>query len=104
MSRRCITSASLSALARPLITSLELSYDLVSRLSLGSIRDLRSVSDWLSHAMSGADKGGVDGLIGRMARFKLGGKGRWIDLDARKEEEDFVSRFAAQPCSEQQGS
>lgn len=92
---QCITSSSLSNLSRPLITSIELSYDLVSRLSLGSIRDLRAVSDWLSFALKDGSESGTDGLLGRIARYKLGGKGRWIDLDARKEEEDYVSRVNA---------
>ncbi|CDZ98595.1 Predicted lipase/calmodulin-binding heat-shock protein [Phaffia rhodozyma] len=92
----CITSLELSQLSKGFITSIVLSYDLVSRLSLGSIRDIRSVVDWLSYATNDKGKGtestgneGVDGLLGRLARFKLGGKGNWIDKEGRQREEDW---------------
>jgi sn1-specific diacylglycerol lipase len=67
----CITSSALSTLARPLITSVVLSYDLVSRLSLVSIRDLRAVSDWISYGLSDGESGGVDGLIGKLSARKV---------------------------------
>ena len=44
---RCLTSAALSELSSKLITSFVYSYDVVSRLSLGSIRDLTRACWWL---------------------------------------------------------
>jgi sn1-specific diacylglycerol lipase len=44
---RCLTSAALSELSNKLITSFVYSYDVVSRLSLGSIRDLTRACWWL---------------------------------------------------------
>ncbi|PVF95748.1 hypothetical protein CPB86DRAFT_787758 [Serendipita vermifera] len=44
----CFTSAELSRLSNPMITSFVYSHDVVSRLSLGSIRDLSRACWWLS--------------------------------------------------------
>ena len=44
---RCLTSVALSELSSKLITSFVYSYDVVSRLSLGSIRDLTRACWWL---------------------------------------------------------
>jgi sn1-specific diacylglycerol lipase len=48
----CITDEALGHLAANMITSFVYSYDIVSRLSLGSIRDIRNAAMWLCEAQS----------------------------------------------------
>ncbi|EIM85476.1 alpha/beta-hydrolase [Stereum hirsutum FP-91666 SS1] len=47
---RCLTDPRLSALASNLVTSFVYSHDVVSRLSLGSIRDITRAAAWLCNA------------------------------------------------------
>ncbi|KAH8115793.1 hypothetical protein DFH11DRAFT_1876939 [Phellopilus nigrolimitatus] len=63
----CIVSPALSALSNPLITSFVYSHDVVSRLSLGTVRDMNRAAAWLCEANrastdstveSGSGKGG----------------------------------------------
>ncbi|EKM59528.1 uncharacterized protein PHACADRAFT_191896 [Phanerochaete carnosa HHB-10118-sp] len=70
----CLVSASLSKLAASsgLITSFVYSHDVVSRLSLGSVRDLRRAAAWLSHAESEGRGEGYGGVAGRALRAKTG--------------------------------
>lgn len=44
---RCLTSKALSEICKPMLTSFVYSHDVVSRLSLGSIRDLTRAAMWL---------------------------------------------------------
>ncbi len=50
---RCITDTSLSKLANKLVVSFVYSHDVVTRLSLGSVRDLRNAAMWLCEAENG---------------------------------------------------
>jgi hypothetical protein len=50
VSHRCLVDPVLSALASNLITSLVYSHDVVSRLSLGSVKDIRNTAMWLCAA------------------------------------------------------
>ncbi|KAG8892341.1 hypothetical protein FRC00_012231 [Tulasnella sp. 408] len=45
----CVMSPSLSRVASTFITSFIWSHDIVSRLSLGGVRDLKAVTSWLLH-------------------------------------------------------
>lgn len=80
----CLVSASLSKLAASsnLITSFVYSHDVVSRLSLGSVRDLRRATAWLSEAESEGRGEGYGGVTGRALKAKTGfGKGddpQWV--------------------------
>lgn len=47
---RCVVDPALSALAANLITSLVYSHDVVARLSLGSVKDIRNAAMWLCAA------------------------------------------------------
>lgn len=47
---RCLTDARLSKLAENMTTSFVYSHDVVSRLSLGSIRDMNRAAAWLCQA------------------------------------------------------
>ncbi|GJE84830.1 lipase family protein [Phanerochaete sordida] len=74
----CLVSAPLSRLAASagLITSFVYSHDVVSRLSLGSVRDLRRAAAWLSHAEKEGRGEGYGGVTGRALKAKTGfGKG-----------------------------
>lgn len=70
----CIVSADLAKLSAPLITTLIYSYDFVSRLSLGSIRDLKRISDWLSFAMDTKNSEGekCKNIVTRALKYKAG--------------------------------
>lgn len=50
LSGRSLTDAALSRLANELVVSFVYSHDVVSRLSLGSVRDLKNAALWLCHA------------------------------------------------------
>ncbi|KAI5119748.1 hypothetical protein M0805_004080 [Coniferiporia weirii] len=49
----CLVSPALSTLSNKLITSFVYSHDIVSRLSLGSVRDMNRVASWLCEANNG---------------------------------------------------
>ncbi|KAI0922103.1 hypothetical protein AcW2_006890 [Taiwanofungus camphoratus] len=74
----CLTSPRLGALAREsgLITSFVYSHDVVSRLSLGSVRDLKRGAMWLCKAEdAGKDKEdheGYSGVTKRALKWKAG--------------------------------
>lgn len=54
-----MTNAQLSSLASELIVSFVYSHDVVSRLSLGSVRDIKNASMWLceAHERTGGKEG-----------------------------------------------
>lgn len=58
----CIANPELCAMTSPLITSLVCSHDIVSRLSLGTVRDIRNAAYWLCEDGSVPDgsSGNVD--------------------------------------------
>jgi hypothetical protein len=80
----CLASASLSKLAASsnLIISFVYSHDVVSRLSLGSVRDLRRAAAWLSEAESRGWGDGYGGVTGRAlkakARFLKNDDSQWV--------------------------
>ncbi|KAL0949095.1 hypothetical protein HGRIS_009185 [Hohenbuehelia grisea] len=73
----CLTDAALSRLSRRLIVSFVYSHDVVSRLSLGSIRDLKNAAMWLCEANEAtggrADGEGYAGVTARAGVWKSGG-------------------------------
>lgn len=77
----CLTDAALSRLASKLVTSFVCSDDVVSRLSLGSVRDIRNAALWLCDANE--RNGGTEGysvITNRIRRWKAG-DGSSDDLD-----------------------
>ena len=70
----CIVDPRLSELAASsnLITSFVYSHDVVSRLSLGHVRDLRRAAAWLSEAESQSHGEGYGGVTGRALKAKTG--------------------------------
>lgn len=72
-----LTDASLSRLADKLVHSFVYSNDIVSRLSLGSIRDLRNTAMWLceaNEAQEGKSNGeGYSAISERARKWKAGG-------------------------------
>jgi hypothetical protein len=85
--RRCVASVSLSELSKPLITSIVYSYDFVSRLSLGSIRDLKRVSEWLMFAVDDPDQK-CNSIVSKALRIKAGGIG--MTVEQKQMEADWV--------------
>ncbi|CAG7848201.1 SubName: Full=Uncharacterized protein {ECO:0000313/EMBL:CCA75083.1} [Serendipita indica DSM 11827] len=88
----CFTSAELSRLAAPMITSFVYSHDVVSRLSLGSIRDLSRACWWLS---DGKDEESCSNIIKRSWGLEVStGLGWWgkggKKQRKREEEKDFL--------------
>jgi purine-cytosine permease-like protein len=83
-SYRTLTDAALSRLSSKLIISLVYSHDIVSRLSLGSVRDLKNAAMWLCEAEARGD--GQEGWSAVTARAK-----RWKDNTGWKEDMDWVS-------------
>lgn len=75
----CLVSAPLSALTKAsgLVTSFVHSHDVVSRLSLGAVRDLRRAASWLCEAESEARGEGYGGVTGRMLRGKVKNTTGW---------------------------
>ena len=70
----CLVSARLSKLAavNNLITSFVYSYDVVSRLSLGSVRDLRRAAAWLCEAEKEGRGDGYGGITAKILKAKTG--------------------------------
>ncbi|KAG2150321.1 uncharacterized protein EDB93DRAFT_1142777 [Suillus bovinus] len=69
----CLTDAGLSRLASKMVTSFVCSDDIVSRLSLGSVRDIRNAALWLCDANE--RNGGTEGysvITNRIRRWKAG--------------------------------
>lgn len=78
-----LTDAALSHLTSHLVVSLVYSHDIVSRLSLGSVRDLRNAAMWLCEAESCSGEGSDEGwsaVTSRARRWK-GGSGGDDDMD-----------------------
>src|SRR5882762_3248268 len=70
---RCLTDARLSALASNLITSFVYSHDVVSRISLGSIRDMNRAAAWLCQSnASGTAEGGYADVTRRALKWRTG--------------------------------
>jgi sn1-specific diacylglycerol lipase len=71
-----ITSAAYDArlcdLSKDLITSLVYSHDLVSRLSLGALRDMSRAAVWLCKAEAEGRPEGYTGITRRALRHKMG--------------------------------
>ncbi|KAG1753287.1 hypothetical protein EDB19DRAFT_1978867 [Suillus lakei] len=69
----CLTDAGLSRLASKMVTSFVCSDDIVSRLSLGSVRDIRNAALWLCDANE--RNGGTEGysvITNRIKQWKAG--------------------------------
>lgn len=64
---RTLTDAPLARLTDKLIVSLVYSHDIVSRLSLGTVRDLKNAAMWLCEA---EENGGVEGWSAVTAHAK----------------------------------
>ncbi|KAH0839538.1 hypothetical protein J3R83DRAFT_423 [Lanmaoa asiatica] len=79
----CLTDADLSRLASKLIVSFVYSDDIVSRLSLGSVRDIRNAALWLCEAN---DNGGREGYS-----FVTHRTGQWKSGEASSEDMHWVS-------------
>ncbi|KAF8351089.1 hypothetical protein F5887DRAFT_1125059 [Amanita rubescens] len=79
----CITDASLSKLANRLVVSFAYSHDVVTRLSLGSVRDLRNAAMWLCEAEATNNGGDGEGwsAITRRARAWKSTGGNRQDMD-----------------------
>ncbi|KAG6842949.1 hypothetical protein H0H93_002758, partial [Arthromyces matolae] len=68
-----LADAALSKLANRLIVSFVYSHDVVARLSLGSIRDLRNAASWLCEAEKEHVGEGWTAVTERAKRWKAGG-------------------------------
>ncbi|KAH9483004.1 Diacylglycerol lipase-beta [Psilocybe cubensis] len=75
-----LTDAALSRLSDKLIVSLVYSHDIVSRLSLGSVRDLKNAAMWLCEAESGNAVEGWSAVTARAKKIK-NGEGSQDDMD-----------------------
>lgn len=88
----CFTSAELSRLSKRMIISLVYSHDVVSRLSLGSIRDLSRACWWLS---DGKDEESCTSVIKRSWGLEISSGLKWFGNDGekqkkREEDTDFL--------------
>jgi len=68
----CILDSKLSKLSSPLVRSFVYSYDVVSRLSLGSVRDMTSAASWLCDADERGNCEGHTGIVRRALMQKAG--------------------------------
>ncbi|KAF9643309.1 alpha/beta-hydrolase [Thelephora ganbajun] len=68
----CILDLRLSKLSSSLVRSFVYSYDVVSRLSLGSVRDMTSAASWLCDADERGKGEGYTGILGRALIQKAG--------------------------------
>ncbi|KAI0027926.1 hypothetical protein K488DRAFT_80930 [Vararia minispora EC-137] len=68
----CLTDARLSAHSANLITSFVYSHDVVSRLSLGSMRDMNRAAAWLCAAQAEGRAEGYAGLTRRALKARAG--------------------------------
>ena len=69
---RCILDSKLSKLSSSLVRSFVHSYDVVSRLSLGSVRDMTSAASWLCDADERGNGEGYTGIVRRALMQKTG--------------------------------
>jgi len=83
---RSLTDAALSRLTSHLIVSLVYSHDVVTRLSLGSVRDLRNAAMWLCEAESSSGEGSGEGWNAVTTRAR-----RWKDGTGEGGDMDWVS-------------
>lgn len=75
-----LVDAALSRLTNKLIVSIVYSNDVVARLSLGSIRDLKNAAMWLCEANEAGDREGWSAITGHANRWKEG-TGSKDDMD-----------------------
>jgi len=68
----CLIDADLSRLASKLIVSFVYSDDIVSRLSLGSVRDIRNAALWLCEANDNGGREGYSVVTHRTRKWKSG--------------------------------
>jgi hypothetical protein len=78
---RSFTDASLSRLADKLIVSFVYSHDVVARLSLGSVRDLKNAALWLCEANETKEAGDGYVAVTTRARQWKAGHGTADDMD-----------------------
>lgn len=72
----CLVEPALSVLSQDLITSFVYSLDVVSRLSLGSVRDMNRAAAWLCEAnklsTSGSGEEGYSAVTKRALKWRAG--------------------------------
>ncbi|KZP29574.1 hypothetical protein FIBSPDRAFT_684896, partial [Athelia psychrophila] len=68
----CLVYPALGALASNMVTSLVYSHNIVSRLSLGSIRDICEASMWLCAADGEENVGGLVSITQKASEWKVG--------------------------------
>ena len=83
VSSSALADAALSRLTNKLIVSIVYSHDFVSRLSLGSIRDLKNAAMWLCEANEAGD--GREGWSAIIAHAK-----RWKEESGSKDDMNWV--------------
>jgi hypothetical protein len=81
---RSLTDATLTSFTENLIVSLVYSHDVVARLSLGSVRDLRNAAMWLCEAEANGNR--TEGWSAVTQRAK-----RWKDGQGTKDDMDWVN-------------
>ena len=86
VSASALTDTALSRLTNKLIVSIVYSHDVVSRLSLGSIRDLKNAAMWLCEANEDGD--GREGWSAIIALAK-----RWKEGSGSKDDMNWVRDF-----------
>ena len=69
---RCILDSKLSKLSSSLVHSFVHSYDVISRLSLGSVRDMTSAASWLCDADERGNGEGYTSIVRRALMQKTG--------------------------------
>ncbi|KAJ8514896.1 hypothetical protein ONZ45_g7633 [Pleurotus djamor] len=69
----CLVDPQLSKLSSKLIVSLVYSHDVVSRLSLGSVRDLKNAAMWLCEGEEDGKGEGAKGVLKRVESMKRAG-------------------------------
>ncbi|KAF8898150.1 hypothetical protein CPB84DRAFT_1709834 [Gymnopilus junonius] len=75
-----LTDAALCRLAAKMVVSFVYSHDIVARLSLGSVRDLKNAALWLCEAESNGTPDGWSAVTSRAKRWKEG-NGHQDDMD-----------------------
>jgi len=85
----CVTSPALSRISSRLITSFVYSHDVVSRLSLCSVRDLNRAAVWLCHANENTPDLAFRSILSRA--MKLKGITFGANTDEEQEREWFIA-------------
>ncbi|QRV72315.1 Lipase (class 3) [Ceratobasidium sp. AG-Ba] len=75
----CVMSAHLSKLAKSIVTSFVYSHDIVSTLSLGSVRDMQRAAAWLC---AGTGEESVGNVLSKATRRRFGRGGEEEDAEA----------------------